>query len=112
LETACRDHAAFLDHLARTREVLRRQILLAHREPAHPGAGGRDTAGQVVLRRASEAIRGLAAAEVTVTPLDGARVQTVLTSAADPHGSPTRPRGTTRTGVVTGTPHRPVEVTP
>ncbi|HEX5494646.1 MAG TPA: PrgI family protein [Mycobacteriales bacterium] len=100
LESSARDHARFLAGLAAERDLLRRQVLLVLREPA--GAGGRQAAAGRVVRRAQEAAAGLAAAEVTVTVLDGAQATAVLASAADPHGQ-SRPGGLAPTGaVITG----------
>lgn len=103
LEDACRAHAEFLHQLSASSDLLRRQILLVITEPQRSGKAGRATAGQLVLRRAAEAARALGAAEVRVSLLDGAQAETVLATAADPHGAPTSRRAATRsTGLVTG----------
>lgn len=87
LEAAAYEHAEFLAELADTRDLLRRLVLLVLREPA--GQGGRQAAAHRVLRRAEEAARALAAAEVAVTVLDGVAAAAVLTAAADPAGTGT-----------------------
>lgn len=83
LEAAARAHVRFLAELARTRDLLCRTALLVLHEP---GPGNRDAATKTLLRRAEEATRALAAAEITVTPLDGDTAISVLRSACDPIG--------------------------
>src|SRR2546430_14527152 len=63
LEEAALSHAAFLDDLAAQRELLHRQVTIAVRD--RRGAGH-------TLHRAAEAVRALAACEVTATVLDAA----------------------------------------
>jgi len=89
LEAACREHAAFLDELAARRDVLRRQVLVVLREPAPAAAA---TAGPALRRRAQAATASLAAAGITLTPLDGHEAAEVLHRAADPEAPP-RPPG-------------------
>jgi hypothetical protein len=88
LERACRDYAAFLDHLGDTRVLLRQQILLALREP---------TAGQApLLRRAEQTLQALTAIGVTAVPLDPPGAAALLAghdgpaadAAADPAAGP------------------------
>lgn len=83
LEAAAHDHAGFLAGLAARRDVLRRELLVCFREPGRtPNAGG------LLLRRAEEAASLLAAAGITLTPLDQATATTVLAQAADPEVPP------------------------
>ncbi|MCO1575207.1 PrgI family protein [Crossiella sp. SN42] len=101
LEEACHAHADFLAELGASRDLLRRQILLILTAPG----GGRGGAGQAVLRQAALARQLLASAEVLVRPLDGADVQRVLATAADPHGEPADPGGAAfASGTVTASP--------
>jgi hypothetical protein len=82
LEDAALDHAAFLAELAASRELLTRQVLLVTREPRPTGpAAARGGAGGA---RAAEAARLLAAADLTVSVLDGGQVTALLTAASDP----------------------------
>lgn len=89
LEQAALDHAAFLDHLARTRDLLARQVLVAVREPA-PGPAA---------RRIRESARALASAGVAVTPLSGPQAAAVLAACCTPGQPP--PDGGLATQVVT-----------
>jgi hypothetical protein len=82
LEDAALEHAAYLAQLAVSRDLLRRQVLLVIREPAHrdrPGASATRA-----LRRAEEASRSLAAAGVKASVLDGYQAATALAAACDP----------------------------
>jgi hypothetical protein len=79
LESAALDHAAFLAELAAGRDLLTRQVLLVTREPRRTGGGGARAA-----QRAAEAARLLAAADLTVSVLDGGQVIALLTAASDP----------------------------
>src|SRR6266516_1788692 len=63
LEEAALSHVAFLDDLASQRELLHRQVTIAVRDRRGPGH---------TLHRAAEAVRALAACEVTATVLDAA----------------------------------------
>jgi hypothetical protein len=85
LETAAREHAAFLAELAGRRDLLRRELLLVLRQPAAvgPRRGRGEPAGRLA-RRAQEAATALAAAGVTVTVLGGPQATDVLAAAADP----------------------------
>lgn len=113
LEAAALEHAAWLAELGRTRDLLRRHVLLVLREPA--ATGGRDVAGARVLRRAQETARALAGCEVTVQILDGPAAAAVLTAAAAPHDPPPAAGAYTAVpgAVITGlTPHDPTQHDP
>jgi hypothetical protein len=86
LEAAALDHAAFLAELAASRDLLTRQALLITREPrpTGPGAARAGGGGPRAAQRAAEAARLLAAADLTVSVLDGGQVTALLTAAADP----------------------------
>jgi PrgI family protein len=86
LEAAAFDHAAFLAELAASRDLLTRQVLLITREPRRtgPGAARAGGGGPRAAQRAAEAARLLAAADLTVSVLDGGQVTALLTAAADP----------------------------
>jgi hypothetical protein len=86
LEAAAFDHAAFLAELAASRDLLTRQVLLITREPRRTGPGAARGAGggARAAQRAAEAARLLAAADLTVSVLDGGQVTALLTAAADP----------------------------
>jgi hypothetical protein len=87
LEAAARDHAGFLADLAARRDVLHRQILVVFRDPAGPAQ-----AAVVLAHRAEEAASLLAAAGITLTPLDGAAAAATLARAASPD-APAHPPG-------------------
>lgn len=80
LESAARDHAAFLTELAARRDLLRREVLVVLRQPSGPDAAAR------LARRASEAKAALGAAGVTLTVADGPGAATCLARALDPAG--------------------------
>lgn len=82
LEDAALEHAAFLAHVAASRDLLFRQVLVIIREPA-PGAG-RNTAAARALRRGEETARALAAAGIAARVLDGAEAAAVIAAACDP----------------------------
>jgi hypothetical protein len=82
LERAARDHARFLQDLAETRTLLRREVLVVLRQP-----GGSDAAGRL-RRRAADASAALAAAGVTLHVLDGPSVGALLASCLDPAAQP------------------------
>lgn len=90
LADAAHEHAAFLTELNATQDLLARQVLIVLRE--HPTASRgrrsvrRDACAAVVLRRAAEAERGLAALGVTTRVLDASSAQEVLTECLDPSG--------------------------
>jgi hypothetical protein len=79
LEEAALSHAAFLDDLAAQRELLHRQVTIAVRD--RRGAGH-------TVHRASEAVRALAACEVTATVLDAADTAATLAGCLDPAAPP------------------------
>ena len=86
LQTACADHAAFLEDLAKRRDPLRRQVLIVTRTA--PGEAGEHAA----RRRADDTARALSGLGVNVRALDGAAATAALAAAADPY-SPLRPGG-------------------
>jgi hypothetical protein len=88
LEAAAHEHAAFLDALNSGTDLLRRQVLLVVTEP-HPGRDRRQAAERA-RQRLDGAARALAAADITVTPLDGGQVTALLATAANPC-APARP---------------------
>jgi PrgI family protein len=94
LERAAGEHADFLAELAARRDVLCRERLLVLREPA----GAPDPAA-ALARRAEQAATLLAAAGVTLTPLDQDAAARVLVRAADPQAPP-RPAGQAAPGAV------------
>ena len=79
LEQAALSHVGFLDDLAAQRELLHRQVTLAFRDQRGPGH---------TLHRAAEAVRALAACEVTARVLDAGAAATTLASCLDPTGPP------------------------
>ncbi len=79
LEEAALSHAAFLDDLAAQRELLHRQVTIAVRDRRGPGH---------TIHRASEAVRALAACEVTATVLDAADTAATLAACLDPTAPP------------------------
>lgn len=98
LEAAGADHAAFLADLARHRDPLRRQVLVATRTAA--GENGEHAA----RRRADTTARSLSGLGVTTRALDGAAVTAALAAAADPY-RPARPGGLAApTTVITAAP--------
>lgn len=90
LADAAHEHAAFLTELNTTRDLLARQVLIVLRD--HPTASRgprsvrRDACAAVVLRRAADAERSLAALGVTTRVLDASTVQEALTECLDPGG--------------------------
>ena len=97
LEQAAGEHADFLADLVARRDVLRRERLLVLREPA-----GTPDPAAALARRAEQAAALLAAAGVTLTPLDQDSAARVLARAADAHAPP-RPTGQAAPGaVITG----------
>jgi hypothetical protein len=106
LEAAARDHADFLAELTAQSDLLRRQVLLALREPLRtspapatatrlPWRRGRSdehtvdervrqAAEQRLVRRLGEATELLSPAGIVVTPLDAAAATGVLAAACNP----------------------------
>lgn len=86
LEQAARAHADFLAELAAGQELLGRQIVLVAREPL---TGHRSNVGSGrAVQRLSEAARALAAADVSVSPLDAAQTCALVGSACNPDAPP------------------------
>lgn len=83
LEAAALEHADFLAELAARRELLRRRVLIVLREPRH-GTGGDAGAAQRVLRRADEAARSLASADIAVRALPGGEATAALAGCCNP----------------------------
>jgi PrgI family protein len=97
LERAAGEHADFLADLAACHDVRSRERLLVLREPA-----GTPDPAAALARRAEQAATLLAAAGVTLTPLDQDAAARVLARAANPHAPP-RPAGQAAPGaVITG----------
>lgn len=82
LETAARAHAEHLLALAAVREPLRRRLTLTTRE-AKPGKHSPASAARV-SQRLAEAARGLAGADVDITPLTAQQTAAEITSACNP----------------------------
>ncbi|WP_084965375.1 PrgI family protein [Thermoactinospora rubra] len=96
LERAAREHAAFLAALNDSRELLVREVLLVLRDDL-PGQTAsrprsrrarREAGAAVVLRRAEEAVRALAALGITAYVLDADACVQVLTEALSPAEAP------------------------
>jgi hypothetical protein len=99
LEQAALAHARWLETLTGERDIRRRQLLVVFHQPPSttPPAG-------VLLRQAEQAAGLLAAAGVTLTPLDGEEAARVLHAAANPD-SPPRPAGLAPpAAIITGRP--------
>lgn len=90
LASAARDHAGYLAELNSSRELLTRQVLVVLRD--HPASSRgrrsvrRDASAAVVLRRATEAERALAALGVNTRVLDAQEATQALTECLDPGG--------------------------
>lgn len=86
-QAAC-EHAAYLADLNSSRELLTRQVLVVLRD--HPASSRgrrsvrRDASAAVVLRRATEAERALAALGVTTRVLDADKAAQALAECLDP----------------------------
>jgi PrgI family protein len=89
LEQAALDHAAFLQDLAATRDLLARQVIVAVREPAGRDHG--DGAAGRARRRAEELLRHLAATGIPARILDGPAATAVLAAAVSPGSQPPAP---------------------
>jgi hypothetical protein len=85
LEQAAREHADFLADLSSCYDLLQRRVYLTVRE-AGPGPG----AALRAVQRREEAVRALAACEVTATALDGWATQDALAAACTPPPPPPR----------------------
>ncbi|QFY14259.1 hypothetical protein GBF35_16345 [Nonomuraea phyllanthi] len=90
LADAAGQHAAFLDELNSSRELLAHQVLIVLRDNHAAGrrrrSVRREASAAVVLRRAAEAERSLAALGVTTRVLDAPAAHQVLTECLDPGG--------------------------
>lgn len=84
LERAARAHAEFLGDLAASGNLLGRQIVLVAREESTPHGLRRNTGESRALQRLDEAARALAAAEITVTPLDAEQSADLVSAACNP----------------------------
>ncbi|MGW0805561.1 PrgI family protein [Nonomuraea sp. NPDC002799] len=90
LADAAREHADYLAELNTSRELLTRQVLIVLRD--HPATNRgrrsvrRDVSAAVVLRRAAEAERSLAALGVTTRVLDADAASQALAECLDPGG--------------------------
>jgi hypothetical protein len=93
LEHAARAHADFLADLAVSGNLLGRQIVLVAREEAAAHGVRRYAAEGRVLQRIHEAARGLATAEITVTPLSSEEGAGLVAAACNPD-TPTAPGDT------------------
>lgn len=91
LKRAALAHADFLHELSRSRELLTREVLIVIRD--HPNRDRRKTGGRdgtrnasaaVVLRRAEETERALAAIGISAGPLDATACTQVLIEALSP----------------------------
>lgn len=87
LEQAARAHADFLSGLATSGNLLGRQVVLVSREDTARGSGQRAGVGRV-LQRVHEATRALAAAEITVDPLNAEQTADLVTAACNPNTAP------------------------
>ncbi|MFC4014797.1 PrgI family protein [Nonomuraea purpurea] len=90
LAEAAREHAAYLGDLNSTRELLTRQVLVVLRD--HPATSRarrsvrRAASAAIVLRRAAEAERALAALGVTARVLDADQAAQAIAECLDPGG--------------------------
>jgi hypothetical protein len=88
-QAAC-EHAAYLNELNSSRELLTRQVLVVIRDHPDSGRGRRsvrrDACAAVVLRRAAEAERALAAFGITTRVLDADQAAQALAECLDPGG--------------------------
>jgi hypothetical protein len=96
LEQAALAHARWLEALAGDREVRRRQLLVVFHQPASTSPPA-----TVLHRRAEQAAGLLAAAGVTLTPLDGDAAAQTLAAAANPE-RPLWPAGLAPAAAVIG----------
>lgn len=89
LARSAAEHAACLQQLNDSRELLARQVLIVLRDPG-PARGRRttkrDAAAAVVLRRADESARTLAALGISATVLNASAAHRILTECLDPGG--------------------------
>jgi hypothetical protein len=99
LEQAALAHARWLEVLTGDHQVRRRQLLVTFHQPAST------TSPAAALHRQAEQAAGLlAAAGVTLTPLDGDAAAQALAAATNPDGPP-RPAGLAApAAIITGRP--------
>jgi hypothetical protein len=99
LEQAALAHARWLEALTGDHQVRRRQLLVSFHQPAST------TSPDAALHRQAEQAAGLlAAAGVTLTPLDGDAAAQALSAATNPDGPP-RPAGLAPpAAIITGRP--------
>ncbi|MCD9589687.1 hypothetical protein [Streptomyces sp. 8ZJF_21] len=97
LERAARAHAHYLAHLAGTRDLLTRQIVLVAREETPPRRARPSACSGRAAQRRQEATRGLAPAGISVTPLDQEQTTALITTACNPE-PPTPPLDTETQG--------------
>jgi PrgI family protein len=98
LEQAALAHARWLEALTADHQVRRRQLLVVFHQP--PGT----TSPAALHRQAEQAAGLLAAAGVTLTPLDGDAAAQALAAATNPDGPP-RPAGLAPpAAIITGRP--------
>ena len=99
LEAAALAHAAFLEDLAASRDLLCRRVLVVLRDPA----GGPDAPGRL-RRRATDAAASLGAAGIVLQVLDTTAATAAVQGALDPWALP-RPPGLAPPGaLITGRP--------
>ncbi|MBN1174039.1 MAG: PrgI family protein [Micromonosporaceae bacterium] len=84
LEDAARSHAEFLENLAGSRELLRRQVTIAVSDPR---------SSEHSLHRATEAVRALSACEVTARVCDPDAAAQTLSECLNPGTAPSRSMG-------------------
>ncbi|MFC5188032.1 PrgI family protein [Actinomadura harenae] len=90
LEQAARDHAAYLDDLSRSRDLLTRRVLVVIRDqptgetPLHRQARTRNVSATVAMRRAEDAVRALAALGIGAVVLDAEACTEVLADSLSP----------------------------
>ncbi|MGW5698119.1 PrgI family protein, partial [Streptomyces asiaticus] len=84
LERAARAHADYLAHLAGTRDLLSRQIVLVAREETPPRRTRPSAGSGRAVQRLQEAARGLAPVGISVTPLDREQTTALIAGACNP----------------------------
>jgi hypothetical protein len=97
LEAAALAHAAFVEDLAASRDLLARRVLVVLRDPA----GGPDAPARL-RRRAADAAASLAAAGIGLRVLDTTAATAVLHGALDPWAPPRPPGLSPPDALVTG----------
>jgi len=97
LEAAALAHAAFVEDLAASRDLLVRRVLVVLRDPA----GGPDAPGRL-RRRAADAAASLAAAGIALRVLDTTAATATVQGALDPWAPPRPPGLAPPDALVTG----------